>query len=161
MQPHHSHVRAPLAALHARRRQRHVRLGRSGRGFLRVLGASELAWAAPAGRGAPAPHTALAEVVLAEGVAHQRRLAAPPPAPVLPAAPRPLHQRACRAPRGPPRAAAGILLCLLLLPRRLRARCCCCCRCRHRCCADAVAETTLSGLDRRHRLRHVAVATIV
>jgi hypothetical protein len=156
-------VRAPLAALHARRRQgqRHVRLGRGGGGFLRVLGASELAWAAPAGRGAPAPHTALAEVVLAESVAHQRRLAAPPPAPVLPAAPRPLHQRACRAPRGPPRAAAGILLCLLLLPRRLRARCCCR-RCRHRCCADAVAETTLSGLDRRHRLRHVAVvATIV
>ena len=78
---------------HARWR-RHVRLGRRGGrghgssgGFLGVLGAAELAGAAPAGRGAPALHTALAEVVLAEGVAHQRRLAAPPPAPVLPAAP--------------------------------------------------------------------------
>lgn len=79
---------ARLAVLHARRR--HVGLGRRGGGrgrgggrSLAVLGAAEFAGG---GRGG-APHPALAEVVLAECVAHHRRLAAAPPAPVLPAAP--------------------------------------------------------------------------
>lgn len=53
-----------------------------------VLGAAELAGAAasPAAAG-DAPHPSLAEVVLAERVADERRLAAPPPSPVHAAAP--------------------------------------------------------------------------
>jgi hypothetical protein len=158
-------ISRPLAVLHALGR-RHVR---GGGGFVRVLGAAELAGAAPAPapvHGAPALGAALAEVVLAECVAHQRRLAAAPPAAVLPAAPRPLHQHAW-APRRPLHAAAGVLLICLCLPmpllRGLRARCCCRRRSHCHCCADAVAAAeTLSGLQgHRHRLRHVAMESVL
>jgi hypothetical protein len=73
----------------------HAHCRRGGRGRREddprpVLGAAELArpTARPAGA---APGPALAEVVLAERVPDERRLAAPPPAPVHAAAPGPLQ----------------------------------------------------------------------